>query len=490
MIAFGKPRRGAAAARLEIRPRAWQVLAALSLLGRSALAQQAPEAPEAQEPPAAPSLPDAPADDAAPSATEETNAERIAELTARIERGEQERQRSVPRLSWNGYVDFGYFAPIGNGGVGWIRDAGNAVYPQYANYSWVFLGDILATAVNTRGEVASLGNAPGVDRFDSVASAGAGGFIVNEINLRPRYQLADNAIMRASINFVPRTGSDFALGDFIEADQAELEYMPTSDGKTSIFVGKTFGVFGIEYKERRSDERFGITPSLVGRYTDGPILGVKVRSKLLNDWLILAGSVSNGSTTTEQFHFYSEIDQNWGKTLAGRAAINIPVGRLLRNDDRIEIGISGEWGPQDRATDDNGKIWFEGIDLQYLNANFAFKAQIMRGGAPGEADAAQNVYGLQLHPSGYAELDWQILPQFGFLLRGALRDAIVTLGSPALSTSETRIYITKEIQYTVGARVVFNPHIVAKLEYNHNQEYGGVPSFLDDIFTSSMVLSF
>ena len=106
----------------------------------------------------------------------------------------------------------------------------------------------------------------------------------------------------------------------------------------------------------------------------------------------------------------------------------------------------------------------------------------MRGGAPGEPDAAQGVYGLKLHPSGYAELDWQVLPQFGFMVRGALRDAIVTLGTD-------RIYITKEIQYTAGVRVVFNSHVIAKLEYNHNQEYGGVPTFLDDIFTSSLVLS-
>jgi hypothetical protein len=90
---------------------------------------------------------------------------------------------------------------------------------------------------------------------------------------------------------------------------------------------------------------------------------------------------------------------------------------------------------------------------------------------------------LRLHPSGYAELDWQVLPQLGLMVRGALRDAIVTLGTD-------RIYITKEIQYTVGARVVFNPHVIAKLEYNHNQEYDGVPSFQDDIFTSSLVLGF
>ena len=43
-------------------------------------------------------------------------------------------------------------------------------------------------------------------RYDSINSDGAASFILNEINLRPRYQLSDNAIMRASINFVPRTG--------------------------------------------------------------------------------------------------------------------------------------------------------------------------------------------------------------------------------------------------------------------------------------------
>ena len=477
MIAHREPTGRRATGRFAHGAWAWLAVAALCGLARPARAQE--------EKPQAPSLPEPADDDAGPAPPDQvqTLEERITELNERIERAEQDRQKSVPALTWNGYVDFGYFAPIGNDGVGWIRDAGNVYFPQYSNYSWVFLGDILATAVNTRGEVASLGNAPGIVRFDSVDSAGAGGFIVNEINLRPRYQLADNAIMRASINFVPRTGSDFALGDFIDADLAELEWMPTKDGKTSIFIGKTMPVFGIEYKERKSDQRFGITPSLVGRYTTGPQLGAKFRSKLLDDWLIVAGALSNGSSTTEQFHFYSEIDKNWGKTLSGRVAIAIPVGRAFRTDNRLEIGVSGEWGPQDRATDDSGKIWFEGLDLQYLTANFALKAQIMRGGAPGLPDAALGVYGLQLHPSGYGEIDWMVLPQFGFMLRTGWRNAIVTLGTD-------RIYITKEIQNTIGARFVFNPHVVAKVEYLQNREYGGIPEFLDDIFTSSLVLAF
>src|SRR5580765_934223 len=169
----------------------------------------------------APSLPDSGGDEAAPAPDRmQTLEERINELGERLRESEEAAQKRVSPLSWNGYVDFGFFVPIGNDGVGWVRDVGNVTFPQYANYSWTFLGDILSTAINSRGEVADLGNAPGlaVARFDSVDANGAAGFILNEINLRPRFQLSDRAIMRASVNFIPRTGSDFNLGDFIEAD--------------------------------------------------------------------------------------------------------------------------------------------------------------------------------------------------------------------------------------------------------------------------------
>ena len=68
------------------------------------------------------------------------------------------------------------------------------------------------------------------------------------------------AIVRTSVNFMPRSGHDFSIGDFVEVDVAELEYVLTRDGNTSIFVGKSLPTFGIEYKERKSDQRFGITP--------------------------------------------------------------------------------------------------------------------------------------------------------------------------------------------------------------------------------------
>jgi hypothetical protein len=37
---------------------------------------------------------------------------------------------------------------------------------------------------------------------------------------------------------------------------------------------------------------------------------------------------------------------------------------------------------------------------------------------------------------------------------------------------------------------VFSPHIVLKAEYLNNREYGGINEFKNDIFTSSLVLSY
>jgi hypothetical protein len=413
--------------------------------------------------------------------------EQIRELSERLKAMEdQQIRKAASPLTINGYVDFGFFVPYGNSGVGVVEDLGNRTFPEFSNYGWTFMGDILSTTVNSRGEVADLGKLPGLirPRFDSINSGGAPGFIANEVNLRLSYALTDRAILRTSINFVPRSGMDFALGDFMDVDQAEMEYVVTDDGNTSVWAGKIMPVFGIEYKDRKSDQRFGITPSLIQRYTSGPQLGVKIRSKLLNDWIIVAASVTNNSSGTEQFHFQSEIDKNSGKTLNGRLALSVPIGDFIPflAGHKLEIGGSGEWGPQDWATDNSGKIWFAGVDVQYLSANFMIKAQGIRGGAPGSGldDVA---YHLDLHTSGYVEIDWQALGFLGFMLRGEQRDAIVSLGL-------NRIYITKGRRVTPGVRVVLSPHIILKAEYLWNTEYGRVRSFTNNVFTSSLVLAF
>jgi hypothetical protein len=407
----------------------------------------------------------------------------LQELRERLQRAEDARAQVVSPLTISGYVDLGFFVPIGNNGVGWVRDARNGQYPEYANYGWTFLGDILGSPVNSRGEAADLGDAPGADRFDSVDSDGAPGFIANEVNLRLGYTLAESAIMRASLNFMPRSkNQDFAIGDFLEVDVAELEYVLTADGQTSFFVGKILPVFGIEYKDRKSDQRFGITPSLIARYTTGPQLGAKIRSKLFDEWLIVAASLTNNSSTVEQFDFYREIDRNAGKTANGRVALSVPLdGAPALVGDRIELGVSGEWGAQDNDPENDREAWFVGADLQYQSTNLALKAQLIAGEAPGTVD--EEVWALDLKPSGYVELDWQVHAQLGFMLRAELRDAFVRLGTE-------RAYVTDQARFTGGLRWLFNPHMIAKAEYYHNQELGDIEQFGNDMVTTSLVLSY
>lgn len=409
--------------------------------------------------------------------------QRLEELEMRLQDAETQRRNDIPPLTINGYVDLGFFAPLGNNGVGWVRDVGSRQFPDLSGYGWTFLGDILGSPINSRGEAADLGDAPGADRFDSVNSDGAPGFIANELNLRLGYTLADNAIMRASLNFVPRSATrDFEVGDFLEVDLAEVEYILTEDGGTSLFAGKILPVFGIEYKDRKSDGRFGITPSLVARYTTGPQLGVKIRSKLLNEQLILAASVTNNTSTVEQFDFHREIDRNVGKTLNGRVAFSLPLDAIFGLlGDRLELGLSGEWGAQDNDIRSNKEFWLVGADLQYLGTDITVKAQIMKGEAPGTVD--ESVWTLELKESGYVEADWQAFSQLGLLLRVGLRDAFVSLGSE-------RAYVTKQVRYTGGIRWLLGPHIMAKAEYLHNSELGSIESFGNDMFTTSLILSY
>jgi hypothetical protein len=402
-----------------------------------------------------------------------------------------------PAFTLGGYADFGFFAAQGDGS-GFIQDLGPTsarFFPQYADrYGWVFLGDIMAPAINSRGEPADLGNPPGVDRADLIDSNGAPSFIVNEVNLTLNGALASTVLGTASINFLPRTGSDFRLGDAFEVDLAYLEWLVGRERRTSIFVGKFDSVIGIEYQNRKANQRFGITPSLIARYTTGASLGIKARSRLgPNDVLIVAAALTNGSSVIEPFFFYDETDSNAGKTASGRVAVSLPLPF------RLEIGVSGMYGAQDRALDSRHPIWFQGADLQLSTTRFQLKAEYLRGHAAGEegavAEGARRVYGLDLEGGGYVQATAMVTWAIGVLLRAEFRDALVWLGDPMLAvvdptTTADRIYVTKSWRLTGGLRFVVSERIVAKVEYLHNGEYGGVPSIPDDVFTSSVVMSY
>jgi hypothetical protein len=288
---------------------------------------------------------------------------------------------------------------------------------------------------------------------------------------------------------LPRSGREFRLGDVFDVDIAQLEWLPTVGQRWSIFVGKMDSVIGIEYRERKARDRFGITPSLISRYTIGTPLGIKVRGKLgRGDWLIIAGALTNGSPTTETFHFYDEVDSNAGKTASGRLAVAPWEGAL-------ELGVSGMYGPQDHAQDSADGMWLLGADLQVHRRRVDIKGQWLIGRAPGEQpgriyDPSQRPYGLRLNGGAYLEANVMLTPYLGVSGRGEFRDALVWLGNPAAPGGAERLYVTKSWRATVGVRLVPSEHVAIKAELLHNGEYGGVPAIRNDVFVTSLVLSY
>lgn len=400
---------------------------------------------------------------------------KVEELEQKLSSAAEGRKSRFP-VKITGYGDIGAFATQGDG-AGFRRDIGHTMFPTHSDIGWVFYGDLLATQINSRGDVADLGESPGVDRFDSVNSEGNPTFLVNELNVGVAAGLGKSALFTSSVNFMPRSGTDFRLGDSFDVDIVQLEYLPTDDGKTSLFVGKVDSVIGIEYKTRKASERFGITPSLLARYTTGTAVGIKARTKLFDDVVILSAAVTNGSFGTEQFHFHNEVDTNSFKTVSGRAAVRFPIG----SGGAVEFGPSGQYGTQDGAPDGSGAMWFAGIDAELEISRVHLKAQWLRGKAPG--DDFSMAYSLDLKQGGYLESNVIVTPIIGLIGRAEFRDAEVQQGMD-------RLYITKNWRATAGVRLIFNPRAVVKAEYSHNGNYGGTPSIPDDVVTSSVVMAF
>ena len=399
---------------------------------------------------------------------------KLGELENRLQTSEASRKSRFP-IKIGGYGDVGFFAVQGDGS-GLRRDVSHAMFPEHQDIGWVFYGDLLATQVNSRGDVADLGELPGVDRQDAINSEGTPTFLVNELNLTVNAGLGQRALFTSSVNFTPRTGSEFRLGDSFDVDLVQLEWMPFESGNTSIFVGKVDSVLGIEYKTRKAPQRFGITPSLIARYTTGTAVGLKARTKLFNEHIILSAAVTNGSFGTEQFHFFTETDANAFKTLSGRAALRIPIG-----SGSFELGPSGQWGTQDGVPDGGGSMWFVGADAELDLTRLVLKAAYLKGKAPG--NELTMAYSLDLKQGGYVEADVIVTPVVGILGRAEVRDALVQQGME-------RLYITKNWRATAGLRLIFNPNAILKAEYSHNGEYGGTPSIPDDVITTSALMAF
>jgi hypothetical protein len=389
------------------------------------------------------------------------------------------------RLS--GYLDFGFFRVSGNGS-GIRPDLGNVVFPEYKGVvpgSWVFMGDPLATAINSRGEPADTDGSRAVT-FDPVHDGGVSSFIVNALNLNLFAGIGSDLVVQALIDFVPR-GRDVSnpdglfLGDYLDVKLAYVEWRaPFERWKLSLFAGKFDSTLGYEYRVEEASDRISVTPSLICRYTCGRPLGLKARARFFDEALVINLAVTNGSNFWEGFPFYDEIDTNDVKTVSGRLSYRFPLGSGL------EIGASGAIGAQDLQTDNSVLQWHVGADLHLDWNDIDFAAEVVKGKAEGKTDAAGpacDVAPCLDYQGAYGLVGWRATNWFMPYARVDWRDALHRSGA-------SFVYVSKLMRATAGVHFELGSAVIIKAEYTLVHELAPLPDFDDDVLTSSLVVKY
>src|SRR5262249_50731428 len=144
-----------------------------------------------------------------------------------------------------GYVDFGFFY-AGGDGSGIRPDIGHQRFPEYNGVvpdHWVFYGDPLATAINSRGEPADTQTSRALT-LTAIKSNGKASFILNSLTIGVFFGIADNLTLTGAVDFLARSRNvsdpdGVGLGDFIDVKLAYLEYrVPIRSFGLSLFAGK------------------------------------------------------------------------------------------------------------------------------------------------------------------------------------------------------------------------------------------------------------
>lgn len=385
-----------------------------------------------------------------------------------------------------GYLDMGLFYVTGTG-AGHRADTGNMVFPEYEDVStaWVFMGDPLSTAVNSRGEPATTGDSRGI-AFDPIGAKSA--FLVNALNMQLFAAAGEDLTLTGVVDFVPR-GRDVSdpgglfLGDFVDVKLAYVEYrVPVQRVALSLYAGKLDSVLGYEYRIQESPDRFGVTPSLLCRYQCGHPVGLKARARFLDDALIANVALTNGSHFVERFGFADEVDANRIKTVAARLSYRLPVGQGL------EIGVSGAFGAQDGQARDDVYQHHLGADARLVLGDVDLVIEYIDGEAPGVTDAVPDAAPCDLaacieYDAAYARIAYRATNILVPYARIDWRDAVHRSG-------RSFVYVSELLRGTAGLRLELGTHVIVKAEYTFNRELGRIPRIPNDVLTSSLVVTY
>jgi hypothetical protein len=386
----------------------------------------------------------------------------------------------------SGYLDVGWFY-VGGNGSGLRTDAAAIYYPEYAYAApWIFLGDPLSVAINSRGEPATTGPSRAV-RLNSIDSQSS--FLVNTAALDMFAGIHDDLSVTTFVDFLPR-GRDvddpngLFLGDYLDVKLAYVEWQPHLEHTAlALQAGKFDSVVGYEYRIQEAPDRTTVTPSLLCRYVCGHPIGLKARAQWHDRRLIANVAVTNGSNMSEGFGFYDETDKNQRPT--GSIRLSYRVGS---DPHELELGVSGAYGVQDQQPDVNIRQWHAGVDAHGELGDLEYAAEGVWGHAPGHTSATAGDAVCDLAPclrykAAYALLAWRASNTFIPYVRADWRDALHQFGAQF-------VYVSQLARATVGVRAEIGDAVIFKAEYTFNHELGDIPQFPDDVLTTSLVVKF
>ncbi|MEW5738718.1 MAG: hypothetical protein AB1938_07310 [Myxococcota bacterium] len=392
-------------------------------------------------------------------------------------------EQSHEALRFTGYVDVGFAKATGDG-TSWV-DSDTRVPLDYG-------ADPFATAVNSRGEVAS-NDADG--RFTngflprSVGIGGNASFLINTASVDVRFQPRGLPIfVFARAQLMPRllpTGDQTRL----ELQQAFGRLSPFASQELAFFLGKFDSVFGIEYLENEANFRVGVTPSLIARYTTGHGLGAKVFYRFQLPSVMSAISV-NAALTNNGTRIEALVPPD--ASVMGVPVASARIGYELNlKDVQAKAGFSGLYGPRNDQRTTGARQMAFGADVRLNWGGLSLAGELLQlvdeqgtlqgkttGQGPAELASGFNVFGLWGRVA--YTLPWKTSVLTGVTLYGRYdrRQALF----------QGYTWVTTQ-RFTVGGRVDLFELVALKAEGVFNAEMAGAPNVDNDVFTASVVFT-
>jgi hypothetical protein len=418
---------------------------------------------------------------------------------------------NVSPLILTGYVDVGFAKAQGDGTS---FPASYATTPPRGPADYYV--DPFASAVNSRGEAASIAAPPGTSIAGFLPrSAGIGGkpsFLINTADVDLRYTAPELPIMIFTrLQILPRlydpipmttpttpdTSEGMPAGEHtrLYLEQAFGRITPLKSAELAISLGKFDSVFGIEYLDNQANFRVGVTPSLIARYTTGPSTGLKM---FYRTQIIPASSAISVNVAATNSGTFVESLQGPSRSLTGVPIVSGRLGYELNLPRMsIKVGGSAEYGARnDQDVTTQAPETLLGFDVRIILPTLVLSGEYVH---VEEEDAGESLPGVTVPKlagtGGYPEITEFYAHGFWIQAAEELPLSIDPFRVTLYARYEQRHGLFPDFpgatilvaRITSGVNVGLGENLQLKAEYLVNQELEGAPEVANNVFTSSAV---